>query len=122
MHHEQSSPLSRLTTPEDLDAALVRSWHHPVVIFKHSARCGISAQALDEVRTFVEAEPDAPDVCLVDVLSHRQVSKAVAHRLNVRHESPQILLVHEGRLPWHASHFRVTASALRTALQHERSA
>jgi len=30
----------------------------------------------------------------------------------VRHESPQVLILKEGRVVWHASHYGVTATAV----------
>ncbi|MBI3491696.1 MAG: DUF2847 family protein [Acidobacteria bacterium] len=63
------------------------------------------------------AGPPLPaDVYLVDVWAHRPVSNAIAARLHIRHESPQVLLVDHGHVMWSASHFRVTARALRAEL------
>ena len=53
---------------------------------------------------------------MVTVQTHRDVSNAVARKLGVRHETPQALLIREGRVVWSASHFRVTAEAVDAAL------
>jgi bacillithiol system protein YtxJ len=53
---------------------------------------------------------------MVTVQTHRDVSNAVSARLGVRHETPQALLVRDGRVVWAASHFRVTADAVQRAL------
>jgi hypothetical protein len=37
----------------------------------------------------------------------------------VRHETPQALLIQDGRVVWSASHFRVTADAVGAALQRQ---
>ena len=50
------------------------------------------------------------------VQTHREVSNAVAAKLGVRHETPQALLIRNGRVVWAASHFRVTADAVKKAL------
>jgi bacillithiol system protein YtxJ len=85
---------------------------HPVaVIYKHSPRCGSCLAALDEVQRFAAAHPDIP-VFQVEVLTQRPVSDAIADRLGVRHASPQVIVVHEERAVWSATHWNVTASAL----------
>jgi bacillithiol system protein YtxJ len=53
---------------------------------------------------------------LVIVQSHREVSNDAARRLGIRHETPQALLIRDGKVLWHASHFRVTASSIASAI------
>jgi bacillithiol system protein YtxJ len=43
---------------------------------------------------------------IVTVQTHRDISNAVTARLGVRHETPQALLIQDGRVVWSASHFR----------------
>jgi bacillithiol system protein YtxJ len=45
------------------------------------------------------------------------LSDTVAERLGVRHESPQALLIKDGRAVWHASHWSITSEALVSALR-----
>jgi hypothetical protein len=40
----------------------------------------------------------------------------------VRHESPQVIVLRAGRAAWSASHFRITADAVRGALDAARRA
>ena len=49
---------------------------------------------------------------MVTVQSHRSVSDHAAARLGIRHETPQAILLRDGRPVWSASHFRITADAL----------
>ena len=81
------------------------------VIFKHSTRCPLSAAAYSEMRKFLESNPQAP-VWLVDVIEGREISMEIARITSVRHESPQVLLLKDGRVVWHASHYGVTAEAV----------
>ena len=83
---------------------------------KHTARCGVSAQAYDEIEVLLLDPAVAAAAYVVEVWAARPVSNAIAGRLRVRHESPQLLLVTNGRVLWSASHFCVTAQAVRTAL------
>lgn len=104
-----------LDTLEQLESLVEASHVRPVVIFKHSPTCGTSAQAFDELDSFLQGD-DRVDVHLVDVLSNRPLAQAIARRFGVRHESPQVLVMTDGRVRWNGSHWRVTAAALRSAL------
>lgn len=87
----------------------------PAVIYKHSNRCGTCFRALKEVRKFAGDHPDVP-VVMIDVNRHRPVSNQVAERYSVRHESPQALVISDGRSVWDGSHLDVTAGAMEQAL------
>ncbi len=100
-----------------LDAALEESRDRPVLLFKHSLTCGVSAHALDELQTHLDQADTSVAYKLVTVQSHRRVSDELAARLDLRHETPQAILVHDGRVVWSASHFRVTAEAIVAAIQ-----
>lgn len=97
-----------LQSLEDLDAAVAASHDHPVVLFKHSTRCSVSAMAK---RSF-EAQWDPAqqaEAYLLDLITYRPVSNAIAERFEVRHESPQMLVISDSRLQFHASHGSITA-------------
>ena len=105
----------RLDLPEQMDQLVERSFAQPVIIFKHSPACGTSAYAFDELETYRQ-DPSAHEVYLVDVLRNRPLSQALAVRFRVHHESPQLLLVVDGKVAWHTSHYGVSAAALERAV------
>ena len=112
--------LETLGHVDDLHRLIDESQSVPVLLFKHSRTCGTSMEALDELLEHLnDRQGDAclPRYAIVTVQTHREVSNAVAKRLGVRHETPQALLVRDGRVVWSASHFRVTASAVEGALK-----
>ena|SRR5688572_4848195 len=117
--HPQLTTLDGL---DELDRLLAASEGRPLLLFKHSHTCGTSAEALDELLVHLnERTPDdriTPHAlyAMVTVQTHRDVSNAVARKLGVRHETPQALLIRDGRVVWSASHFRVTARAVDDAL------
>ena len=111
--HPDLTPIYGL---DELDHALHESRHRPLVLFKHSYSCGVSAEALDELLTHLAAKRADARYAMVTVQTHREVSNAIAARLGVRHETPQALVVRDGRVVWSASHFRVNAEALEKAL------
>jgi bacillithiol system protein YtxJ len=108
-----------LTTVQDvahLDRLLTATQSHPLLLFKHSFSCGVSAEALDELVAHLSGDACTARYAMIGVQTHREVSNAAAARLGVRHQSPQAILVHDGRVVWTASHFRVNADEIRKAI------
>lgn len=101
-----------LTNNDHVEAAIAESWSHPVVLFKHSVSCGTSAEAYEELATLI----DVPAIYIVDVLASRPISRAIAERFGIRHESPQALVLRQGQVTWAASHYHVNAEEVRQAL------
>jgi bacillithiol system protein YtxJ len=113
--HPDLTPLQHI---DELDALLDESTQHPLLLFKHSYSCGISAEALDELVDHLNsAVPGSIRYAMVTVQTHRDLSNAVAKKLGVRHETPQALVIRDGRVVWSASHFRVTAKAVDAAIR-----
>jgi bacillithiol system protein YtxJ len=112
------SPLTALSDLDMLEAAIAQSVERPVLLFKHSRTCGVSHEALDELRAHLERDSGAATYAMITVQSHRHVSDKAADRLGVRHETPQAILIRHGRPIWKASHFRITADALGLALRN----
>jgi bacillithiol system protein YtxJ len=104
--------LSHLAHIDELDAAIDESRERPVLLFKHSRTCGISCEALDELQAHAGASPVAAAYKIVTVQSHRSLSDEMSARLGIRHETPQAILLRDGRPVWSASHFRITAEQL----------
>ena len=100
-----------------LERLLTTSDPRPLLLFKHSRTCGTSAQALDEFVAHLADHVSGARYAMVTVQTHREVSAAVTRMLGVRHETPQALLIQNGRVVWSASHFRVTADAVDAAIK-----
>jgi bacillithiol system protein YtxJ len=110
-----SNRLIELRTVAALDD-LLASPHKPVLIYKHSMTCGTSAYAYEEILDLVAGLPADVSIGMVRVQTARAVSDEIAQRFQVRHESPQVLLLRDGDVVWRASHFGVTAEAIEAAL------
>jgi bacillithiol system protein YtxJ len=112
------SRVTHLLDVAGLDAALAESRERPVLLFKHSRTCGISCEALEELHAHVDGAAGA-DVSykVITVQSHRQIANEVSARLGIRHETPQAILLRDGRPVWSGSHFRITARQLDAVLQ-----
>jgi monothiol bacilliredoxin len=102
---------------EDLDRLLAQTSDRPLLLFKHSLTCGTSAEALDELLDHINGDGLDARYAILTVQSQRELSNAVSARLGVRHETPQALLIRHGRVIWSASHFRVTAAAVQSAIR-----
>ena len=105
-----------LSTPDQLDRALDESARRPLVIFKHSPTCGISAQAFESISEWMTHETRDADFFIVPVQASRGVSTLLAQRFGIRHESPQVMVIDRGEVSWHGSHYRATADSIATAL------
>lgn len=109
-----SEPFHPLESESDWEAALAASEETPVLIFKHSSACSVSARAHDEMATLAR-ETDLPAYKVV-VQDARPVSNTIESALDVRHETPQAILLRDGRPSFDTSHFDVTAETLRDQL------
>jgi bacillithiol system protein YtxJ len=110
------SQLTPLVDLSALDAAIAESLDRPVVLFKHSRYCGVSCEALDELRSHIERATTNAAYKVITVQTHRPISDAAAHKLGLRHETPQVIVLRDGKVVWNASHFRITAAELDEAL------
>ena len=110
-------PLRTLSTDAELDLALEQSAIRPVVIFKHSPTCGISAQAFESISDWLATATPAADFFVLPVRASRALSTALAQKFGIRHESPQALVIENGKVVWHGSHFRATAEGIGSALE-----
>lgn len=84
------------------------------VVYKHSPTCSLCLWSIAEVQSFAETE--GMTVHQVDVLAQRPLSQAIAAHFGVRHESPQVLIIEDGRVTWHGSHRVLSAERLSAAL------
>lgn len=113
----ETSAFRPLDSEDALDDALARSEDEPVVLFKHSNTCSLSARANREMQALTE-DGDPPVYRLI-VQESRALSNHIAERFDIRHESPQVI-VFSGRTPaFDASHFSVSASAIRNELTEQ---
>jgi bacillithiol system protein YtxJ len=94
-----------------LEQLLTRSQNEPVILFKHSTTCPISASAYKQM-----SQVDG-DVSLVVVQRARDVSNEIETRTGIRHESPQAIILRNGAAVWNASHFDITSDAVEKAVR-----
>ncbi len=103
------------SAPKEALAALRQaSKDGPVLVFKHSPICPISAAAQERFHTWLDGvEPEARvRYAHIDVLAQKPLARGLVAELGIRHESPQALLFVEGELAWHDSHGAITSEAI----------
>lgn len=99
---KNSDSWETITTLQDLDTAVETSFKKPVVLFKHSTTCSISGMA--KSRLEIDSDATSPTIYYLDLLSYRPISNEIAERFKVRHESPQVIILKNGEVQYHASH------------------
>ncbi|WP_338410039.1 bacillithiol system redox-active protein YtxJ [uncultured Flavobacterium sp.] len=85
----------------------------PVVLFKHSTRCSISRFALKRFDAEFNYTDDQIEWYLLDLLSYRDVSNEIAYRYNITHQSPQILVIRNGKAVFSSTHDVIAAEDLK---------
>jgi bacillithiol system protein YtxJ len=103
-----------IQTEADLDQIDKDSFSSPQLIFKHSTRCSISSAALDRMERLWPKD-QVFRTHFLDLLSYRPISNAISHRYQVEHESPQALLIVNGKCLLHQSHLQIQPLALSAA-------
>ncbi|MEP7258288.1 MAG: bacillithiol system redox-active protein YtxJ [Flavitalea sp.] len=95
-----------LEQESQLEELRERSFTRPQVIFKHSTRCSISSVAKN--RLDKSASPDNMDFYYLDLIRYRLLSAKVAEMFKVHHESPQALVIKEGKCIYDESHMGIS--------------
>jgi len=103
-----------LSTDADWKEALDESEERPILVFKHSSSCPISADAQTEVSALAESS-DVP-IYRVVVQKSRDVSNAIEDTLGIRHETPQAILVQDREPVFDTSHFNISVETLQKEL------
>ncbi len=93
-----------------LDTLLGQSAATPIVLFNYDRFCPINLHAYRELGHL------AGPIAVIDVTRKHDLKRAVAERTGVAHESPQVIVVRDGRATWSASHFAITTDAVAQAV------
>lgn len=101
-----------LTSLEQLDEIETASKDKQILIFKHSTRCSISRMALKQFEKEFDLD-NKVNAYFLDLIAYRDVSNEIASRFNVVHQSPQLLLIKDGKSIYNASHSDIDAEALK---------
>jgi hypothetical protein len=80
---------NQLSSENQLQVLIEESKDQPVLIYKHSTRCGISSMVMERLE----------------------------RSWTVYHESPQVILIKDGKAIYNASHMQVSFDAMKREIQ-----
>lgn len=103
-----------LTSVDQLETIKTESESQPVLIYKHSTRCGVSGMALGRLERDWTEELGGMKNYFLDLITYRQVSNAIQEVFGVYHESPQVILIKNGKAVYDASHMSISTDALKS--------
>lgn len=106
---------TRLEAPEQIQQIQQESAAQPVIIYKHSTRCGVSSAVLNRLERSASTFKGAK-LYFLDLLKFRLLSNLVAEKFSVPHESPQLLLIANGQVVLDLSHFDIEPAQVGAAL------
>ena len=101
-----------LTDLSQLDEIVEESKEKAIVIFKHSTSCGISRMVLSGFERDFDSSNDELKLYYLDILNYRELSNQIAAGFGIWHESPQLLIIKEEKVIYHASHGEIDAKKI----------
>jgi len=101
-----------LTNLDEITDIKTLSTSESIFIFKHSTRCGISRMVKKQFEKLLLPNKNNIKVYYLDLLKYRNVSDAVSEVFQVRHQSPQLLIIRNEVAVKHASHYDITTISI----------
>lgn len=101
-----------ISDPGQVDNIIKESYKSPQLIYKHSHRCSVCFAAKGNLEAAASDIHQQAVMHFVNVVRNREASNKIASELNIRHESPQAILIDQGEVAWYASHGSITADTL----------
>lgn len=102
---DHSKPLwKKIESQKDLDAAIEKSSQQKVLIFKHSTKCFISKTVLRSFEKQMQESDKNFGYYFLDLLAYRSISNEIESRFDVVHQSPQLIVLENGKAIYNASH------------------
>ncbi|MGO4183309.1 bacillithiol system redox-active protein YtxJ [Paenibacillus sp. TAF43_2] len=106
-----------ITSIEEWNNIYEASATRPLVVFKHSTTCPVSANAYQEFNQYLDGKPrEDVEYVLVKVIESRPVSNQIAEDTSVKHESPQIIFIEKKEKVWTTSHWSITKAHITAVL------
>ena len=94
----------------DLEDLIKESFERKVVVFKHSTRCFISKTVLKNFEKEIQNSDKNVSYYFLDLLAFRSISNKIADDFEVQHQSPQMIVLENGKVLKAASHQSISLS------------
>ena len=101
-----------MVSQAEYDEMMEHSKREPVVFYKHSASCPVSARAQEQVAL---VKHDLP-VYTLTVQYARELSNKAAEELGVTHQTPQAIIIKDGKPTSDFSHGSIKSEKLTEAV------
>ncbi len=102
-----------LSDIKQLEEADKISFTKKVLLFKHSTRCSISSTALNRLeRNWKEEFKEKLEIYYLDLLNHRDISNAIEQRYGILHQSPQAIIIRNGKCTFSQTHSSINLKDL----------
>lgn len=99
-----------------LDEIEKESYKKPVILFKHSTKCSISRFVWNRFQQDYDIPNEKAALYFLDLLAYRSVSNEVAEKFGVIHQSPQVIVIKDGKAIYDASHDEIDVEKLKFQL------
>jgi len=107
----------KIESETDLNKAIEKSFENSgVAIFKHSTRCPISSTAKMRLNSSWDFSKENLPLYYLDIIQYRSISNELSEQLDVRHESPQLLVIKAGKCVYNASHLSISVKEIHETL------
>lgn len=97
----------QINASEDIDDILNKSQAKPQIIFKHSTACPVSRMSYEKMKLEYPLNNSQADLYYIGVIEQREISNYIASSLGVVHESPQLIVIKNGRAIFNESHLMI---------------
>jgi len=116
--HENKPEINWIPLSENsqLDTLIKLSKTKPVLIFKHSTRCGISSMALKSFEKEYDLSSDQIELYFLDLLNYRALSNEVALKFDISHQSPQVIVLQNEKVVYHDSHYQISVEEIKKVI------
>jgi bacillithiol system protein YtxJ len=115
VEEKKQLPWIHLESLGQLEEITKKSNHRAQVIYKHSTTCGISSMTLRMFNDTYELDTEC-DLYFLTIQSHREISNTVEAQFEVRHESPQLIIIKNGKVTFDTSHGAISEVNLKDFL------
>jgi bacillithiol system protein YtxJ len=105
-----------LTEMSQLDTIKSLSEEKPVLIFKHSTRCGISSMVLKNFERSFDIDSNIMAIYFLDLLQYRALSNEIATVFQIQHQSPQAIVISKGKIVYADSHSGISVEAIKKVI------
>lgn len=104
--------MQTIESTQEIDEIIERSKEKMQIIFKHSTVCPISRMSHDKMKAEYPLNEENADIYYIGVIEQRPISNYVAEKLKVQHESPQMIVLKDGKSIFNESHLMIDPKIL----------